>query len=171
MPRQKIRIMSSKVLEEQMKAIGANPQNINFGEVYSALQTGVVDGAENPLSNLYNSRFYEVQKSVTITNHGYLGYLVVASEKFWNELPDDLKAVVKQALDEATKFEREESARDEAVLLANLQKYAQDNADKLTIYTLDDDQKKQWQEVMVAIYPKFYDLIGEDLIKKTLETK
>lgn len=168
---QKIRIMSSKVLEEQMKAIGANPQNINFGEVYSALQTGVVDGAENPLSNLYNSRFYEVQKSVTITNHGYLGYLVVASEKFWNELPDDLKAVVKQALDEATKFEREESARDEAVLLANLQKYAQDNADKLTIYTLDDDQKKQWQEVMVAIYPKFYDLIGEDLIKKTLETE
>lgn len=168
---QKIRIMSSKVLEEQMKAIDANPQNINFGEVYSALQTGVVDGAENPLSNLYNSRFYEVQKSVTMTNHGYLGYLVVASEKFWEELPEDLKAVVKQALDEATKFEREESARDEAVLLANLQKYAQDNADKLTIYTLDDDQKKQWQEVMVAIYPKFYDLIGEDLIKKTLETE
>ena len=57
------------------------------------------------------------------------------------------------------------------MLLANLQKYAQDNADKLTIYTLDDDQKKQWQEVMVAIYPKFYDLVGEDLIKKTLETK
>ena len=168
---QKIRIMSSKVLEEQMKAIGANPQNINFGEVYSALQTGVVDGAENPLSNLYNSRFYEVQKSVTMTNHGYLGYLVVASEKFWNELPEDLKDVIKQALDEATKFEREESERDEAVLFANLEKYAKENPGKLTIYTLNDEQKKQWQDVMIAIYPKFYDLIGQELIQKTLETE
>lgn len=168
---QKIRIMSSKVLEEQMKAIGANPQNINFSEVYSALQTGVVDGAENPLSNLYNSRFYEVQKSITMTNHGYLGYLVVASEKFWNELPEDLKGMLKQALDEATRFEREESERDEAVLLANLEKYAKDNEGKLTIYTLDEAQKAKWQEVMVAIYPKFYDLIGQDLIQKTLDTE
>ena len=154
-----------------MKAIGANPQNINFGEVYSALQTGVVDGAENPLSNLYNSRFYEVQKSITMTNHGYLGYLVVASEKFWNELPEDLKGMLKQALDEATRFEREESERDEAVLLANLEKYAKDNEGKLTIYTLDEAQKAKWQEVMVAIYPKFYDLIGQDLIQKTLDTE
>ena len=166
-----VRIMSSKVLEEQMKAIGANPQNINFGEVYSALQTGVVDGAENPLSNLYNSRFYEVQKSITMTNHGYLGYLVVASEKFWNELPEDLKGILKQALDEATRFEREESERDEAVLLANLEKYAKDNEGKLTIYTLDEAQKAKWQEVMVAIYPKLYDLIGQDLIQKTLDTE
>ncbi len=168
---QKIRIMSSKVLEEQTKAMGANPQTINFGEVYSALQTGVVDGAENPLSNLYNSKFYEVQKSITLTNHGYLGYLVVASEKFWNELPQDLKDVVMQAMREATQFEREESARDEAVLLANLEKYAKENVGKLTIYTLNDEQKKQWQEVMTAIYPKFYDLIGQDLIQKTLDTK
>lgn len=168
---QKMRIMSSKVLEEQVKAMGANPQNINFGEVYSALQTGVVDAAENPLSNLYNSRFYEVQKSVTMSNHGYLGYLVIASEKFWQELPNELKEVVQQAMREATLFEREESERDEAVLLQNLKDYASKNPSKLTIYTLDEAQKKQWQELMVGIYPKFYDLVGEELIKKTLDTK
>ena len=112
-----------------------------------------------------------MQKSITLTNHGYLGYLVVASEKFWNELPQDLKDVVMQAMREATQFEREESARDEAVLLANLEKYAKENVGKLTIYTLNDEQKKQWQEVMTAIYPKFYDLIGQDLIQKTLDTK
>ena len=168
---QKMRIMSSKVLEEQVKAMGANPQNINFGEVYSALQTGVVDAAENPLSNLYNSRFYEVQKSVTMSNHGYLGYLVIASEKFWQELPDELKEVVNQAMREATLFEREESERDEAVLFQNLKDYEAKNPNKLKIYTLDDAQKKQWQELMTSIYPKFYDLVGEELIKKTLETK
>ncbi len=167
---QKIRIMSSQVLEEQIKAIGANPQNINFGEVYSALQTGVVDGAENPLSNLYNSKFYEVQKSITLSNHGYLGYLVIASEKFWEELPDDLKDTVKKALNEATAFEREESAKDEEMLLQNLQKYAIETG-KLEMITLDDEQKKQWQDIMTSIYPKFYDLIGKDLIDKTIETK
>lgn len=167
---QKIRIMSSRVLEEQIKAIRANPQNINFSEVYSALQTGVVDGAENPLSNLYNSKFYEVQKSVTLSNHGYLGYLVVASEKFWKELPDDLKDVVKKAMDEATAYEREESAKEEELLLANLEKYAKDTG-KLTIYTLDPSQKAEWESTMKAIYPKFYDIIGEELIQKTIDTK
>ena len=100
-----------------------------------------------------------------MTNHGYLGYLVVASEKFWNELPEDLKDVIKQALDEATKFEREESERDEAVLFANLEKYAKENPGKLTIYTLNDEQKKQWQDVMIDIYPKFYDLIWHELFQ------
>ena len=167
---QKFRIMSSRVLEEQIKAIGANPQIINFGEVYSALQTGVVDGAENPLSNLYNSKFYEVQKSITMSNHGYLGYLVIASEKFWEELPQDMKDVVKQALDEATIYEREESQKEEKNLFENLEKYAQETG-KLTIYTLDDAQKEQWKEVMQAIYPKFYDLISKDLIEQTIQTQ
>lgn len=166
---QKLRIQTSKVLEEQIKAMGANPQVINFGEVYSALQTGVVDGTENPLSNFYNSKFYEVQKSLTLSNHGYLGYLVVMSEKFWSELPEDLKSVVEQAVKEATDFEREESAKDEAQLLANLNTYAKDSG-KLEIYTLTSEQKAQWESTMKAIYPKLYDIVGEELIQKTLQT-
>ncbi|RAX56686.1 C4-dicarboxylate ABC transporter [Helicobacter monodelphidis] len=167
---QKMRIMSSKILEEQTKAISANPQVINFGEVYSALQTGVVDSAENPLSNLYNSKFYEVQSSITLSNHGYLGYLVVVSEAFWKELPEDLKEVFNQAMSEATKFEREESLKDEEVLLQNLRDYAA-KTNKLTIYELSAEQKQQWQDAMRTIYPKFYDIVGEDLIQKTLDTK
>ncbi len=167
---QKMRIMTSKVIEEQTKAIGANPQVLNFGEVYSALQTGVVDAAENPLSNLYNSKFYEVQNSVTISNHGWLGYLVVVSEKFWNELPEDLKNVFQEALTEATAFEREEAQKDEGVLLQNLKDYAEKTG-KLTIYELTEDQKMQWQESMKAIYPQFYDLVGEELIEKIVNTQ
>ncbi len=70
---QKFRIMSSKVLEEQFKAVGANPQMMPFSEVYSGLQQGVIDGQENTLSNIYTKKFYEVQTDLTVTNHGYLG--------------------------------------------------------------------------------------------------
>ncbi len=165
---QKMRIMSSKVLEEQTKALKAIPQVLPFGDVYSALQTGVVDAAENPLSNLYNSKFYEVQSSITISNHGYLGYLVVASEKFWNELPQELKDKFLEAMREATLYEREESAKEEQVLLDRLKA---DDKTGTKVYELDENQKKQWQDVMLTIYPKFYDLVGKDLIEKTLQTK
>ncbi len=165
---QKMRIMSSRVLEEQTKAIGAIPQVLPFGEVYSALSTGVVDAAENPLSNLYNSKFYEVQNSITISNHGYLGYLVVVSEGFWKGLPDDLKDIFKQALHEATLFEREESAKEEQILLEKLQK---DDATKTQVIFLNDEQKARWQEEMKAIYPKFYDIVGKEIIDKIIETK
>jgi len=88
---QKFRIMSSKVLEAQFKAVGANPQMMPFSEVYSALQQGVIDGEENTNSNIYTKKFYEVQTDMSITNHGYLGYLVVMSKKFWNSLTPALQ--------------------------------------------------------------------------------
>ena len=112
-------------MTKQAKAIGAIPQVLPFGEVYSALSTGVVDSAENPLSNLYNSKFYEVQSSITLSNHGYLGYLVVVSDGFWKQLPDDLKDIFKQALHEATEFERKESEKEEKCFLKNYKKMMQ----------------------------------------------
>src|SRR5205823_11153751 len=70
----KMRIQSSKVLDTQMRALGASPQVMAFSEVYQALQTGVVDGTENPPSNLYTQKMHEVQKYVTLSNHGSGGY-------------------------------------------------------------------------------------------------
>ena len=83
----KMRIQSSKVLESQMRAVGALPQVMAFSEVYQALQTGVVDGTENPHSNLYTQKMHEVQKFVTVSDHGYLGYAVITNKKFWDGLP------------------------------------------------------------------------------------
>ncbi len=165
---QKMRIMSSKVLEEQTKAIGAIPQVLPFGEVYSALSTGVVDAAENPLSNLYNSKFYEVQRSITLSNHGYLGYLVVVSDGFWKQLSDDLKEIFKQALHEATEFERKESEKEEKVLLEKLKK---DDISKTEVITLAPEQVSVWKETMQAIYPKFYDIVSQDLIEKIIQVQ
>ena len=86
----KLRIQASKVLDEQMRVLGANPQVMAFSEVYQALQTGVVDGLENVPSNLYTQKMHEVQKHMTVTNHGYIGYAVVVNKKFWEKLPAEI---------------------------------------------------------------------------------
>ncbi|MFA6740944.1 MAG: DctP family TRAP transporter solute-binding subunit [Arcobacteraceae bacterium] len=166
----KFRIQSSKVLEAQFKSIGGNPQVLPFSEVYSALQQGVVDGTENPLSNFYTKKFHEVQSSLTRTEHGYLGYLVVMNEQFWNKLPKNLQDNISQAMKEATALEREESAIEDAKIMEELKTYAK-NTNKLQIIELTPEQKQQWKKAMSSVYPKFYDVIGEDLIKKAIDTK
>jgi TRAP-type C4-dicarboxylate transport system substrate-binding protein len=75
-----------------------------FSEVYQALQTGVVDGTENPISNLYTQKMHEVQKHLTLTKHGYLGYAVIVNKKFWEGLPADVRGQLEQAMKEATVY-------------------------------------------------------------------
>lgn len=167
---QKFRIQSSKVLEEQFKIVGGNPQILPFSEVYSALQQGVVDATENPLSNFYTKKFHEVQSSLTISNHGYLGYLVVMNQKFWDSLPADLQENVAQAMKEATELERKAAAAEDIQFMKELRKYAEESK-RLEIFELNDEQKENWRKVMEGVYPKFYKVIGEDLIKQAIETK
>ncbi|WP_421717221.1 TRAP transporter substrate-binding protein [Arcobacter arenosus] len=169
---QKFRIMSSKVLEAQMKAVGGNPQMMPFSEVYSGLQQGVIDAAENPISNIYTKKFHEVQTDLTISDHGYLGYLVVMSKKFWKSLPADLQANVKQAMKEATAKEREFAKALEVEQFNEIKKYAEETG-KLKIHTLTAEQKDAWRKAVSKIYPEFYDdkLIGKDLIEGAINTK
>ncbi|MBU3015961.1 TRAP transporter substrate-binding protein [Poseidonibacter lekithochrous] len=169
---QKFRIMSSKVLEAQFHAVGANPQMMPFSEVYSGLQQGVIDAAENPISNIYTKKFHEVQKYLTISNHGYLGYLVVMSKKFWNSLPADLQANVKQAMNEATDKERQYAAELNDSQLELIKEYAKKTG-KLEINELTAEQKEAWRKAVSKIYPEFYSdrKIGKDLIEKTIATK
>ncbi len=99
-----MRIQSSKVLEAQMRALGASPQVMAFSEVYQALQTGVVDGTENPPSNLYTQKMHEVQKYVTKSDHGYLGYAVIVNKAFWEGLPADIRTALEEAMVESTAY-------------------------------------------------------------------
>ena len=161
----KFRVMSSKVLIEEIKAMGGIPVVLPFGEVYSALQQGVVDGQENTISNIYTKKFYEVQKYMTLSNHGYLGYLVVMSKKFWKKLPPDLKKVVKEAMKEATEKERQWAQELNQQQLAKIREYAKKTG-KLEIISLTPEQRKVWEKQLKAIYPKFYSTIGKELIEK-----
>src|SRR5512143_2506134 len=101
---QKIRIQSSKVLDAQMRALGATPQVMAFSEVYQALQTGVVDGQENTWSNIYTQKFHEVQIYITKSDHGVIEYAVIVNKKFWEGLPADIRAALDEAMKEATKY-------------------------------------------------------------------
>jgi C4-dicarboxylate-binding protein DctP len=100
----KMRIQASVVLDAQMRALGAHPQVLAFSDVYPALRAGVVSGTENPISNLYTQRMHEVQKHLTVTNHGYLGYATIVNKRFWEGLPRDVRAQLEQAMSEATDY-------------------------------------------------------------------
>ena len=102
----KYRIMSSKVLEAQFKAVDANPLVMPFSEVYSALEQGVIDGQENTWSNIYSKKFFEVQKFISSTDHGYLGYLIVTNAQFWNHLPKDVRTELEAIIKEVTAWIR-----------------------------------------------------------------
>jgi len=159
----KFRIMSSKVLEAQFKAVNANPQVLPFSEVYSALQQGVVDAAENPLSNFYTKKFYEVQSDLTLSNHGYLGYLVVTNKMFWSSLNEQQRALISQAMKESTVYGNKLAQKMDEDYLAKVKE-----SGKTTVHELTPAQRKAWKKALLPIYPEFYDSIGKDLIDGAL---
>ena len=155
----KMRIQSSKVLDAQMRALGANPQVLAFSEVYQALQTGVVDGTENPPSNMYTQKMHEVQKHVTVSNHGYLGYAVIVNKKFWDGLPPDIRGQLEKAMREATTFEKAIAQRDNDQALEAIKK-----AGKTQIYTLTVQEQAEWRKALAPVQKAMEARIGKDLI-------
>ena len=156
----KMRIQSSKVLDAQMRALGANPQVLAFSEVYQALQTGVVDGTENPPSNMYTQKMHEVQKHVTMSNHGYLGYAVIVNKKFWDGLPGDIRASLEKAMQEATTYEKAIAQRDNDMAMDAIKK-----AGKTTIYTLNPKEQAEWRKALLPVHKQMEERIGKDLIE------
>jgi C4-dicarboxylate-binding protein DctP len=157
----KLRIQSSKVLEEQMRSIKAIPQVMPFSEVYQALQTGVVDGTENPISNFYTQKMHEVQKHLSLTNHGYLGYAVIVNKKFWDELPADirpqLEAAMKESTEYANKIAKEMNDKDLESVKAS---------GKTAVYTPTLQELVTFRTAMISTHDKMADRIG----KETIET-
>src|SRR5580693_6705128 len=139
----KFRIQSSKVLEAQFRTLGSIPQAMAFSEVYQALQTGVVDGQENTWSNIYTQKMHEVQKYMTTTNHGYIGYVVVVNKKFWDGLPADIRAACEKAMKEATAYGNGQSAKENDEALAEIKK-----AGKTEIITLTAEQDAAMRKAM-----------------------
>jgi C4-dicarboxylate-binding protein DctP len=155
----KMRIQSSKVLDAQMRALGANPQVLAFSEVYQALQTGVVDGTENPPSNMYTQKMHEVQKHVSMSNHGYLGYAVIVNKKFWDGLPADVRGQLEQAMRDATTYEKAISQRDNDLAMDAIRK-----AGKTTIYNLTPQEQAEWRKALAPVYKQMESRIGKELI-------
>jgi C4-dicarboxylate-binding protein DctP len=156
----KMRIQSSNVLDAQMRAVGALPQKMAFSEVYQALQTGVVDGTENPPSNLYTQKMHEVQKYVTLSDHGYLGYAVIVNKKFWDGLPADIRQQLDAAMEQSTRYANQIAQVENDTALEGVRK-----SGKSEFITLTPEQKKAWKKAMVKVHDQMADRIGKDLIK------
>lgn len=157
----KMRIQSSKILDAQMRALGAIPQVMAFSEVYQALQTGVVDGTENPPSNLYTQKMFEVQKYVTESNHGYLGYAVLVNKKFWEDLPVDIRTQLESAMADATVFANDIAKRKNMEDLASVAASGKSEMIKLT-----PEERQAWKDALLPVHTKMASRIGKDLIEE-----
>jgi C4-dicarboxylate-binding protein DctP len=155
----KMRIQSSKVLEAQMRALGAIPQVMAFSEVYQALATGVVDGTENPPSNEYTQKMHEVQKYTMLSEHGYVGYAVIANKKFWDGLPPDIRAGLEKAMTEATAFANDIAQTENDSALEEIKK-----SGKSQVLALTPEEKAAWRKALEPVYTEMSSRVGKDVI-------
>jgi len=161
----KFRIQSSKVLEAQFRALGATPQVMAFSEVYQALQTGVVDGQENTASNIYTQKFHEVQKHTTLTNHGYIGYVVVTNKKFWDGLPADVRGQLEKAMKDSTTYANKISESENADALVEIKK-----SGKTEIIIPTAAEMAAMQKAMEPLYKDMAARVGKQLIDDVRKT-
>jgi C4-dicarboxylate-binding protein DctP len=156
----KMRIQSSKVLGDQMKALGAIPQVMAFSEVYQALQTGVVDGTENPPSNFYTQKMHEVQKYLSMTDHGVIEYAVIANKKFWDGLPADVRTALEGAMKDATKFADDIAKKENDDAIEAVRK-----SGKTEILTPTAEEKAAMKKALVQVHKENESRIGKEVIE------
>ncbi len=155
----KMRIQSSKVLGDEIKALGAIPQVMAFSEVYQGLQTGVVDGTENPPSNFYTQKMHEVQKYLALTDHGVIEYAVITNKKFWDGLPADIRTTLEGAMKDATKYANDIAKKENDDALEAVRK-----SGKTEILTLTPEEKAAMKKALVTVHKEDESRIGKDII-------
>jgi len=155
----KFRIQSSDVASSMISHLGGTPQKLPFKEVYTALAQGVVDGQENAWSNIYSKKFHEVQDYISVSNHSYLGYLVVVSREFWNGLPNDIRGQIKEALKEATDANRRYAEEADAADRKKIEeaRYAR-------VVDMTDAERAAWRQATTPVWDEFRGKIGSQLI-------
>ena len=155
----KVRIQSSKVIDVQMRTLSAVPQVLAFSEAYQALHSGFVNATENPPSNFYTQKMYEVQKHMTLTGHGYLGYAVIVNKKFWDGLPTDIRDELNTAMAEATTYANTIAQQDNDRALEAIKKTG-----KTKVYALTPQEKNAWRKELLPVQKEFEQRIGKELV-------
>jgi C4-dicarboxylate-binding protein DctP len=155
----KMRIQSSKVLDAQFRTLGANPQVMAFSEVYQGLQTGVVDGSENTPSNLYTQKHHEVQKHLTVSDHGYIGYAVIVNKKFWDGLPPDIRTQLEGAMKDATKYTNAIAEQENKQALEAIKKQG-----KTEVYVLTAAEKAEWRKALMPVRKDVEGRVGKEVL-------
>lgn len=154
----KIRVMQNPVALETFKAMGVNALPMDFSEVFTALETKVIDGQENPLIHMYANKMYEVQKYITLTNHVYTSSIIMVSKKFWDKLsPEDQQAIMKAGLD-AQNFHREVMTAADISVVKDL------TAEGVTVAPLAPEEIERLRAAVKPVVEKFTPLVGEEFV-------
>ena len=155
----KMRIQSSKVLDAQMRALGAIPQVMAFSELYQALQSGVVDGTEGVPSNFWTQKIFEVQKHITLSNHGHLAYAVIINKKFYDGLPADMRAIVDSSVKDATSYANAIASTENTISLDKIKA-----SGKTTVYTLTPAESNEWKKALMPVHQEMQSRVGKATI-------
>ncbi len=158
----KVRTMENPMHLDAWRSMGANPTPMAFGELFSAMQQGVVDGQENPWGTIYLQNFPEVQQYTTDTGHVYSPFVLMIAQSFWDGLPSDLQDVVMEAAIKSRGHNRELNRRYNTEYLEKLK-------DVMNVTELTAGQKAAFQSAVSPVYEKYSEIIGEDLINSVLE--
>lgn len=161
----KFRVQNSAVLDEQFKALRANPRKMAFAEMYQGLQTGVVNGAENPYTNIYSQKIHEVQSHITESNHGVLDYMLITNTDFWNGLPENVRNELTDIIAEVTV-----EVNNQAAALNERDKQSIIDAGTTEIIYLTPEQREAWRDAVRPVWEKFQDQVGADLIEAALQS-
>ncbi|MGY0216652.1 TRAP transporter substrate-binding protein [Endozoicomonadaceae bacterium StTr2] len=159
----KFRIQTSDILAAQFEQVGGIPLKKPFSEVFTLLQTRAIDGTENPWSNIYSKKFFEVQPYITESNHGVLDYMVVTSKEFWAGLPEDIRPVVAKSLQEAIAYGNEvagEKTRSDRQAIID--------SPRSEVLSMSDAERQQWVEAMKPVWKQFEHEVGKDVIDAAL---
>ncbi len=156
----KMRIQSSKVLDAQMRALGATPQVMAFSELYQALQSGVVDGTEGVPSNFYTQKISEVQKHMTLSNHGHLAYAVIVNKPFWDGLPADIRSTLAGAIKDATTYANAIAATENLQALDKIKA-----SGKTAIYTPTAAEQAEWKKALMPVHQEMESRLGKATVE------
>ncbi|MFV0455177.1 MAG: DctP family TRAP transporter solute-binding subunit [Pseudomonas sp.] len=157
---QKFRVQPSDLQAAQYTALRAVPRKMAFAEIYQGLQTGVVNAQDNPWSNIYSQKYYEVQKYMTESNHGIGNYLLITNTKFWNGLPTPVRNELETIIEEVTaEVNRQATALNEEARQGIVA------SGKSEILVLTDEERAKWREAVQPAWAKFENEIGKELIE------
>lgn len=155
----KFRAQAGKVLESQFNALDAGSATISFGETYAALQQGTVDGQENTFNNFDTQKYSEVQKYLTISEHGRLDYAVFVNKPFWEGMPEDIRKQVEEALQEATELEWQLANDENAKSFENIK-----DSGKVEVTELTEEERQKFVDALQPVYDEFSDDITPELL-------
>ncbi|RUM18234.1 TRAP transporter substrate-binding protein [Rhizobium phaseoli] len=154
----KIRTIQSPIPIELFNSLGANAVPLPYTELYTALETGTVDGQENPAANIINAKFFEVQKYMTVTRHQYNPQIVLISKKFWDGLNDEEKAVFQSAATEARDYQRKVSRELDAKAIEEIKKTGMEVAE------LNPEETQKLRDAVKPLIDKFAGQIGAETV-------